>query len=250
VICFSAILVRMSNRVDFASLTFASLENLTSAPPATSDTTAQKSPKKPTVKPAAHGPQSVTGPTWYHITGTGLLQMKDCIAKAVAAEASKPKTPPPSCLAQMTGDYSQPTPIRSNFTVEDDANAYISLAKALDADSPLRLVWTDPATSISREWELAAKATSKASAPGTITSNPVGLKKGDSLAVVFTGQDFTATSTVVFESTPLTVLAKDKTSITVLIPTSVTSTLGTKTLIVTPSTGKSTYLQIAVANSK
>jgi hypothetical protein len=230
--------------------TFASFESLTAAPPATSDKTVPKLPKKPIVKRAAESPQRVAGPTWYRITGTGLLQMKDCMAEVAAAEAAKPKTQPPSCLAQVAGDYSQSTSILSNFTIEDDATAYIGLAKALDADSPLRLVWTDPVTSIAREWDVAAKATTKATAPGTITSNPVGLKKGDSLAVVFTGQDFTATSTVVFESTSLAVLAKDKTSVTVLIPTSVTSTPGIKTLVVTPSTGKPTYLQIAVANIK
>lgn len=142
--------------------------------------------------------QPAVGPTWYRLTGTGLSQIKECISKSEAGEIAKRKTPPPSCLAQMSGDYAKPTPISSNFYVEDDVTAYMGLAKPLDADSPLRLIWIDPATGIAREWDVAAKATSKASAPGTITSNPVGLKKGDSLAVVFSGQDFTATSSIVF----------------------------------------------------
>jgi hypothetical protein len=63
---------------------------------------------------------------------------------------------------------------------------------------------------------------------------------------VFSGQDFTSISQITFEDAPLSIVAKDKKSISVLLTTKVTAAEGNKTLVATPTTGKPTMLSIYV----
>ncbi|WP_125486725.1 hypothetical protein [Edaphobacter aggregans] len=195
-----------------------------------------KLPRPPTSTQKGTPPPS---PAWYEVTGTGMLQIKtrDCLKTA------------PSCL-QMVSPKA-PVLLQNidpdKFVVLDDYSALIGPIGPLTTDTPLRLVWNDPvATGIQQEWDISLKKQDADSTSGKITATPSQLSKGDSLSVVFKGQDFTSISTVTFENIPLTILAKDKTSLTVLVSTQVTASAGSKTLIATPSTGKPVLLPITV----
>ena len=106
----------------------------------------------------------------------------------------------------------------------------------------ITLLWTND-DGQKTEWVLTTKTTP--SAPTAIKPDK-SLRKGDSLSVVFSGRDFSSVSTVSFEDTNLTVLAKDTKSLTVMITTKVTASIGSKDLIAIGADGKPIVLPLTV----
>jgi hypothetical protein len=110
---------------------------------------------------------------------------------------------------------------------------------------PLVLEWTDPVVGVKSDWSLSTKVSAPTRTTITADKQP---KCHDSLSVTFSGQDFSGVTNVAFETTNLNVLAKDTKSITVLVTTGVTATLGTKDLIATGADGKPIILPLTVVS--
>jgi len=145
------------------------------------------------------------------------------------------------CLSLVDATSGTATPFKSDhFQVLNDQVARLVLDQ--DTKPPLLLHWTDTDNQVT-EWSLATKPAAPPTTPITADKS---LKKGDSLSVVFSGQDFSGVSIVSFEETPLTVLAKDTKSITVLVTTKVTASPGSKDLIATGGDGKPIVLPLIV----
>jgi hypothetical protein len=177
----------------------------------------------------------------YRIIGTGMQRIKDldCLTKT------------PSCLQAISGDDSAHSINLdgTKFRILDDSSAFFGPTDKVPAGSSLELVWIDPVTKSSQSWGITVKEQASSEQPGQLQSKPAKLHKGDSLAVEFIGQDFSNVATLTFEDDPVTILAKDKTSITALITTKITSTSGDKTLVATPSSGKPILLPIQVVDA-
>jgi hypothetical protein len=160
-------------------------------------------------------------------------------------------TKTPSCLQAISGDDSAHSINLdgTKFRILDDSSAFFGPTDKVPAGSSLELVWIDPVTKSSQSWGITVKEQASSEQPGQLQSKPAKLHKGDSLAVEFIGQDFSNVATLTFEDDPVTILAKDKTSITALITTKITSTSGDKTLVATPSSGKPILLPIQVVDA-
>jgi hypothetical protein len=145
-----------------------------------------------------------------------------------------------SCLALANPDTGAIEKLDSDhLEVLNDGSARIRLDK--QSTLPLLVIWQDE--NGDSEWPISTKPVPPVSKNITADKS---LKKNDSQSVVFSGKDFTGVTAVSFEDTNLAVLAKDNKSITVLVTTKVTATIGAKALVATGADGKPTILPLTV----
>jgi hypothetical protein len=152
----------------------------------------------------------------------------------------------PSSLAYVNASTGAATALKpTELQIINDQTARLTvdgdITKAVP-NWPIVLEWTD-SSGVKSDWSLSTKVNSQSSTAITADKQP---KRHDSVSVVFSGQDFSGVSGVAFENTNLTIMAKSTKSITVLVTTGVTATIGTKDLIATGADGKPIILPVTV----
>jgi hypothetical protein len=161
---------------------------------------------------------------WYSVTGTNFEQVSlaDCATKGS----------PCMQLLNSTDPGNNINLDKAHIHVANASSLFVKLDTATPA--PLTIVWND-GRGLST-WSLTPK---NSSADKKVAADPAQLQKGDSRVVHFTGVDFSKTSGVKFEDTDLSVISKDKDSqgISVLVPTKVTGTAGTKQMLAVQAGG-------------